>query len=351
MALEIAQHEPFVAAKRASALALVGLSVSALVHGAAIFVLLQLEPAQAVDSGAQEIPVEIVVEASGSEPAAAQVPPPAQVEPAEVEPPPISPLATAENEPPPAPPEIAAADPRLPPAAQAAPSEPEPPPPPGVDPVQPADAAAEPVAPPPEPTAPALSPPPEPIAVPAPIEPARAEPQRPAEPSDDVAERRRQEELQRRARAEAEAKKTEEAAARKQADAKKREEKRAAAQAAMAHDREAALERFVHAAAPSHLAPAPGSDLLDYHSAVLRHLAAFKHYPESARERGAHGQTVVTFTLDNAGRVVSASIARSSGQADIDAETLAMVRRAQPFPTPPPAAQRSFSAAIEFHLE
>jgi TonB family protein len=197
---------------------------------------------------------------------------------------------------------------------------------PSAEPTQPAAAAAKPVA------------PPEPIAVPQQSEPARAEPQQQKEP-------------QPRPREDAEAKAQERAAAKKQAEAKKREEMRAASPAAMAQERAAALERSARAPALSQLASAPGSDLAGYRNAVLGHLAAYKHYPETARARGAHGEAVVDFTLDNVGRVVSAGISRSSGQADIDAETLAMVRRADPFPAPPPAAQRSFSAAIEFHLE
>ena len=323
VAREIAQHEPFVPAKRASALALVGLSVSVLVHGTAIFALLQREPAPAVDSGAQEIPVEIVVEASGPEPPA--VPPSAQAEPAEVEPPPISTLATAENEPPPRPPDV---DPSSPPTQRRS---------------LPRRA--------PQPTASARhrrrsrSP----FRLRSnPLSSSRSARQSIPAMSPSVVGRKscngaRARKPKRRKR------KT--AAARKQAEAKKHEEMRAAAQATPAPDREAGLDASPTLRPCPDLAPAPGSDLVDYHNAVLRHLAAFRHYPESARERGAHGQTVVTFTLDNAGRVVSASISRSSGQADIDAETLAMVRRAEPFPAPPPAAQRSFSAAIEFHLE
>jgi protein TonB len=327
--LEVAQREPFVPVKRVSALAIVGLSASALVHGMALFALLQLEPAPAVGV-AQEIPVDIIVEANAPEPTAVQAPPPAQAKPAEIEPQPSPTPTTAENAPPPAPPENAAPiSPPSSPPPQAAPSEPEPRPPPAVAPVPAADAAVE-----------AVAPPQEPIAAPSPTETAHAEPQR-------------REELQRRAREEAEAKKQEEneAAARKRAYEKKREEMRAATRAAAARDREAALERSAAAAAPSRFTPAPRSDRVDYRSAVLRHLSAFTHYPESARVRGVHGQTIIAFTIDAAGHVVSARILRSSGQADIDAETLAMVRRADPFPVPPPGAERSFSPAIEFHLE
>lgn len=323
--LETAQYKPLVPARCASTMALVALSVSVLAHGLGIFALLQFEPARAIDSGAWEIPVDIIVEANDSEPVTEQSPPAVQTERAEVEPALKSTLTTAESEPAPTLPEIAAAEP--PAAAQAPISDPELPPSPSADFVQSAAASGEPVAAPPEPIAAAPT-----------IVPARAE-----TPS--------QQELQRHIHEEAGARQEEEAAAKKRAVAKQHEAMRAAARATMMHDREAALERPSRAPALAQLASTPGSDLALYRSVVLRHLAAFQHYPETARARGAHGEAVVAFTLDNAGRVVSAGISHSSGQADIDAETLAMVRRAEPFPAPPPAAQRSFSAAIEFHLE
>jgi colicin import membrane protein len=66
--------------------------------------------------------------------------------------------------------------------------------------------------------------------------------------------------------------------------------------------------------------------------------------------RGAEGSPVVSFSLDDAGRAFAVSLGRSSGHADIDAETLAMVRRAVPFPAPPRGAPHAFSAAISFQL-
>ncbi len=88
-----------------------------------------------------------------------------------------------------------------------------------------------------------------------------------------------------------------------------------------------------------------------YRPQVIAHLTRFKRYPVSAEARGAEGTPAVSFALDGSGRVVSVSLARSSGHSDIDGETVAMVRRAVPFPPPPPGAAHAFSVSIGFHLQ
>ena len=89
-----------------------------------------------------------------------------------------------------------------------------------------------------------------------------------------------------------------------------------------------------------------------YRAQVMAHLARFKVYPEEARERGVTGRAIVAFTLTRAGQVASASLAGSSGAPILDQATLAMVRRAAPFPAAPDgaAAVASFSAAINYNL-
>jgi protein TonB len=46
--------------------------------------------------------------------------------------------------------------------------------------------------------------------------------------------------------------------------------------------------------------------------------------------------TLLSFALNRQGRLVSSSIARGSGDSAFDRDALAMLQRAQPFPTPPP---------------
>jgi periplasmic protein TonB len=67
---------------------------------------------------------------------------------------------------------------------------------------------------------------------------------------------------------------------------------------------------------------------------VLARLEASKRFlPPGAR--GQHGTTKVAFVLDRSGKLTSNELAQSSGFAVLDAEALAMVDRASPFPVPP----------------
>lgn len=61
-----------------------------------------------------------------------------------------------------------------------------------------------------------------------------------------------------------------------------------------------------------------------------------KRYPESAQSRGLKGVVELAFSIDRQGRIVDGRIARSSGVATLDEEALAILRRAEPFPAPPP---------------
>lgn len=86
-----------------------------------------------------------------------------------------------------------------------------------------------------------------------------------------------------------------------------------------------------------------------YSSVVYGHLQRFKGYPASAN--GAIARVVVRFILNRAGNVLSASVGKSSGNAALDAEALATVRRANPFPPFPEGktnVQETFSAPMDF---
>ena len=61
-----------------------------------------------------------------------------------------------------------------------------------------------------------------------------------------------------------------------------------------------------------------------------------KRYPRGAEKRREQGVVTLRFSLGSDGDVLERSIARSSGNAELDQEVLAMVRRAQPFPSFPP---------------
>ncbi|MDP3548001.1 MAG: energy transducer TonB, partial [Phreatobacter sp.] len=83
---------------------------------------------------------------------------------------------------------------------------------------------------------------------------------------------------------------------------------------------------------------------------VLAHLARYKVYPEQARDRGIRGRTGISFSLSASGAVTSVSIASSSGAAILDQATLAMVRRAQPFPPNPAGGPATFTAGVNYSL-
>ncbi len=209
-------------------------------------------------------------------------------------------------------------------------------------PVVPAPAAeSELQTPPPAPTPiEAVAPPPEP-----PVR--QAEPAKLVPPAADLAQRERAERLEREKREEAE-KAVRERAARAAENAKRQEAQRQEAQRQAAQRQEA--ERQAQAKA-AEAAAANAAAASAYRSSVIGHLASFKRYPPAARARGAQGNPAVSFSIDASGRVDSVSLTRASGDPDIDAEIVAMVRRASPFPAPPPGAPHVFSAGVNFRLQ
>ena len=79
-----------------------------------------------------------------------------------------------------------------------------------------------------------------------------------------------------------------------------------------------------------------------------------KRYPESAQSRRQQGVAQVFFSLDRQGRVIDSRVVRSSGASALDEEALAILRRAQPFPPPPPelSGQRvNLTVPIRFNLK
>ncbi len=84
----------------------------------------------------------------------------------------------------------------------------------------------------------------------------------------------------------------------------------------------------------------------NWHSLILA--AIIRNRPSSAQ--GA-GRSTIAFTVDRSGRLVSASIASSSGSGALDQAALAAVRRTR-FPPPPPGiggASFNFKVPINFH--
>jgi protein TonB len=91
-----------------------------------------------------------------------------------------------------------------------------------------------------------------------------------------------------------------------------------------------------------------GDETMSYKTVVFGMLELAKQFPADARARGAHGTSLVYFELDDKGGVKTVKLLKSSGDTELDVESLAVVERAAPFPKPPLGAQKSFAADIEY---
>jgi protein TonB len=89
------------------------------------------------------------------------------------------------------------------------------------------------------------------------------------------------------------------------------------------------------AAAPS-LGSTGASALTSWRDRVAAHLQRQKRYPSGAEARREQGVVTLSFSVDRQGRVLSRSIARSSGYPELDHEVLALLARAEPLPPFPP---------------
>ena len=67
---------------------------------------------------------------------------------------------------------------------------------------------------------------------------------------------------------------------------------------------------------------------------LMAHLDKFKRYPTERSQKGA--EILIAMTLDRTGRILSANIAKSSGDDAFDHAAIVMVERASPVPPPPP---------------
>ncbi|ABD55044.1 energy transducer TonB family protein [Jannaschia sp. CCS1] len=88
-------------------------------------------------------------------------------------------------------------------------------------------------------------------------------------------------------------------------------------------------------------APQPGNaaDIANYPGQVLRRIS------RAGRPRVRHtgADVVISFRIGSGGHLAGLSVARSSGNPELDQAGLSIVQRAAPFPPPPTGAQTSFS--------
>ena len=91
---------------------------------------------------------------------------------------------------------------------------------------------------------------------------------------------------------------------------------------------------------PRSVAPAQGTGesarrtRATWQKQLIAHLDKHKRYPAERSQNSA--VILVSFALDRMGHVLSASVVKGSGDAALDEAALAMVRRSDPVPKPPP---------------
>lgn len=76
-------------------------------------------------------------------------------------------------------------------------------------------------------------------------------------------------------------------------------------------------------------APSPKS-LAEWRGKVISHLNSHKRWFASA-----DGMSMVAFSIDRSGKVISARVLKSSGNTVLDQEAIALTKRASPIPAPP----------------
>ena len=100
-------------------------------------------------------------------------------------------------------------------------------------------------------------------------------------------------------------------------------------------------------------AGASAAAIASYNQRVAAHLQRFKQYPPASKAAGQQGTARLSFSLGRGGQVLASRLGGSSGHAALDAETMAMVRRAQPFPAFPAEIQHasmSFNVPVAFSI-
>jgi protein TonB len=115
----------------------------------------------------------------------------------------------------------------------------------------------------------------------------------------------------------------------------------------------AAAQAAPQASAPTLASAGNSSAMPDWRSRLVAHLQRHKRYPSEAQSNGHQGTAVLAFTIDRAGRVLSSSLARGSGYASLDQETMALIRRAQPLPAAPAEVRGgtfSFSVPLRYSV-
>jgi protein TonB len=100
--------------------------------------------------------------------------------------------------------------------------------------------------------------------------------------------------------------------------------------------------------------PRPSAaEVTSWYRRIGAQIERHKGFPTAAAARNQKGIVQLAFTIDRQGRLVASRIVQSSGFAALDQETIATVRRAEPFPLPPPnmaGETFDFTVPIQFNI-
>ncbi|HEY1544572.1 MAG TPA: energy transducer TonB [Xanthobacteraceae bacterium] len=109
--------------------------------------------------------------------------------------------------------------------------------------------------------------------------------------------------------------------------------------------------------APATTAPprphASKAQVESWYGHIVTQIERNKSYPPAARAHGQKGVVDLAFSIDREGHVISGRIVKSSGYVALDQETLATLRRAQPFPLPPTGLDGEkfdFAVPVKFNI-
>jgi periplasmic protein TonB len=78
-----------------------------------------------------------------------------------------------------------------------------------------------------------------------------------------------------------------------------------------------------------------GDQAPEFEAALLAHIERFRRYPDDARRERQQGVVMVGFAMDRRGDLLDLWVDQSSGFADLDAEAMSTLKRAQPLPLIP----------------
>lgn len=104
----------------------------------------------------------------------------------------------------------------------------------------------------------------------------------------------------------------------------------------------------VPAAPAANLSQSSADALASWKGALLAHINRFKRYPAEATGSGA---ATVAFVINGSGAVVSARLAKSSGDSALDEEAVGLLHRASPAPAPPTHSTLSLNLPIIFNSQ